>query len=72
MCETGYVVIMVLNISYFFSEKMIVHEFGHYRWGLKDEYWSPSQKGSEQFYLDSEMQALTATRCGFAVEGKVR
>ena len=51
-----------------FIGKAVVHEWGHYRWGLFDEYWSPGQSGTNQFYVDGNGN-IAPTRCGLAISG---
>ncbi|XP_070557598.1 calcium-activated chloride channel regulator 1-like isoform X2 [Ptychodera flava] len=47
-------------------EKVIVHEWGHLRWGLFDEY---PRSQNEHFYLNEDRE-VEATRCSLSVVGK--
>ena len=50
----------------FATGRTIVHEWGHLRWGLPDEY---PIAGKETFYRDSENE-VTAVKCGKHLRGK--
>ena len=56
-------------LSDFITGKVMVHEWGHLRWGLFDEYWHKGQdKRFSNFYFDSE-ENIAATRCGKSLKG---
>jgi hypothetical protein len=51
------------------TDKVMVHEWGHLRWGLFDEYWHKGQDARfSPFYLTDNAE-LTATKCGKHLEG---
>ncbi|XP_071484879.1 calcium-activated chloride channel regulator 3A-1-like [Diadema antillarum] len=56
-----------LHDIYGTPNKVIVHEWGHYRWGLFDEYprYAP-------FYRDAETGQIEATRCVLSIPGEIR
>ncbi|XP_071961369.1 calcium-activated chloride channel regulator 4-like [Antedon mediterranea] len=49
-------------------DKLLVHEWGHLRWGLFDEY-TTSDAGSAAFYATSD-HVVEATRCSLAIKGE--
>ncbi|XP_053404611.1 calcium-activated chloride channel regulator 4-like [Mercenaria mercenaria] len=49
-----------------YHENVLVHEWGHFRWGLFDEY---SMRKKERFYLDKGV--WNPVRCSKSVKGKV-
>ncbi|XP_045199675.2 calcium-activated chloride channel regulator 4-like [Mercenaria mercenaria] len=49
-----------------YHENVLVHEWGHLRWGLFDEY---SMRNKERFYLDKGV--WNPVRCSESVKGKV-
>ncbi|XP_033120354.1 calcium-activated chloride channel regulator 1-like isoform X2 [Anneissia japonica] len=49
-------------------DKLLLHEWGHLRWGLFDEY-TTSDPGSAPFYATSS-NTVEATRCSLAITGQ--
>ena len=47
--------------------RTLVHEWGHLRWGLRDEY---PIAGEERFYVDSD-NMVAAVRCGKHMKGTI-
>ena len=50
---------------------MLVHEWGHLRWGLFDEYPIGSDT-TEHFYNSPSTNTLEASRCNIDVKGRLR
>ena len=53
------------------SGKVMVHEWGHLRWGLFDEYWHKGQDTNKasRFYLDNNGNNAV-TKCGKRLPGE--
>ncbi|XP_074648446.1 calcium-activated chloride channel regulator 3A-1-like [Tubulanus polymorphus] len=49
--------------------KVLVHEWGHLRWGLFDEYPTSDE---EQFYISSEEKKIVATKCSDDIIGEIK
>ncbi|XP_030844502.1 calcium-activated chloride channel regulator 1 isoform X2 [Strongylocentrotus purpuratus] len=56
-----------LHDIYGTPNKVIVHEWGHFRWGLFDEY-----PRYDSFYQDLETGNVEATRCVRSIPGEIR
>ncbi|XP_041452567.1 calcium-activated chloride channel regulator 4A-like [Lytechinus variegatus] len=56
-----------LHNIYGTPNKVIVHEWGHFRWGLFDEY-----PRYNSFYYDVDAKRVEATRCVLSIPGEIR
>ena len=50
----------------YISDKVMVHEWGHLRWGLFDEY---PYNYDERFYFSPSVKGIEATRCTTSLQG---
>lgn len=58
-------------MSPLFTGKVIVHEWGHLRWGLFNEY--PESKDiADHFYISPTTESIEATRCDISIRGSHR
>jgi hypothetical protein len=61
---------MILEFAFLNTGKVMVHEWGHLRWGLFDEYWHKDLDSRfSPFYVNDEGE-FVATKCGKYLEGR--
>ena len=65
------VLLICESLLLFFLEKVLVHEWGHLRWGLFDEYPIGGDI-TEHFYQSPSTNTIEASKCNINVLGRNR